>query len=338
MMAPYDSDIRPEKQWWQRGKRVIGVDEAGRGPLAGPVVAAAVELNPENLPVGIKDSKKLTAKSRSTVATTIYAQSIQTGIGIVHEQEIDRINILQATFQAMRSGLEKFKTENTHVLVDGKFTIPDFEQEQTALVDGDDLSISIGAASIIAKTFRDRMMLSYHVLFPEYGFDAHKGYGSKRHLEALTEYGRCPIHRRSFNPVRDAPNRRFRMKDNAQKAGWLGEIYAGMYFVRNGYDLLMHGYHGSRDGEIDLIALKGREVIFVEVKSYLRAAEAEPAHYRVTPAKQKKIADTAEHFYTNEVYKNRYPAEPESRFDIVTVDFSRKKPVLKHFADAFLPL
>ncbi|MCF7797649.1 MAG: ribonuclease HII [Lentisphaeria bacterium] len=318
--------------------RVIGVDEAGRGPLAGPVVAAAVELNPEKLPVGIRDSKKLTAKNREVVAVEIQKSAARIGIGIVHEQDIDRINILQATFRAMRSGLEKIDLKNAQVLVDGKFTIPNLNAAQNALVNGDDLSISIGAASIIAKTFRDRMMLSYHVLFPEYGFDSHKGYGSKRHLEALAALGRCPIHRRSFHPVSNTTNQRFRMRDNPQKAGWLGEIYAGMYFIRNGYELLVHGYHGSRDGEIDLIARKGREVIFVEVKSYLRSAEAEPAHYRVTPAKQRKIADTAEHFYSNENYKSQYPEEPDSRFDIVTVDFSRNKPTLQHFADAFLPL
>lgn len=326
-----------ELDLWQKGQCVIGVDEAGRGPLAGPVVAAAVQFNPKIIPAGIRDSKKLSEKQREKTVVAIKSQAALYGIGMVHEQEIDRINILQATFQAMRDAVDECRASDQQVLVDGKFVIPDLNANQTAIVGGDDKCVSIGAASILAKTTRDQMLRSYHILFPEYGFDKHKGYGSAQHLDALREFGRCPIHRRSFRPISETPNSRFRLQQNAQQAGWLGEIYAGMFYIRQGYDLLVHSYHGSRDGEIDLIAIKGVEVVFVEVKSYLSASEAEPALYRVTPAKQRTIAETAEHFYTNEIFKSKYPDEPESRFDIVTVDFSRKKPKMTHYADAFLP-
>ena len=326
-----------ENDFWHQGIAVIGVDEAGRGPLAGPVVAAAVQFIPEKVPPGIRDSKKLSENQREKLAPLIKSQAIQFGIGIIHEQEIDKKNILQATFLAMRQAMGQMDLKSQRILVDGKFVIPNQAGNQTAIVDGDDKSISIAGASILAKTTRDDMMRSYHLLFPEYGFDKHKGYGAAQHMEALREFGRCPIHRRSFRPISDTPNTRFRLQQNAQRAGWLGEIYAGMQYIRSGYQLLAHSYHGSRDGEIDLIALKAGEVVFIEVKSYLRPAEAEPAHYRVTPAKQKTIAETAEHFYANESYRTKYPAEPESRFDIVTVDFSNRKPKLTQFADAFLP-
>ncbi len=328
-----------EENLWGNGKtQIIGVDEAGRGPLAGPVVAGAVCLNPKQLPSGIKDSKRLSPLKRKTVETDIRKNAHAFGIGIVHEQEIDRINIFKATFKAMRQALEGLDIHPAAVLVDGKFTIPNVLLNQTAIIGGDDKSLSIGAASILAKTYRDRMMISYHVLFPEYGFDRHKGYGSAAHLAALKEFGRCPIHRRSFQPVKDTPNVRFRQQNETHQSGWLGEIFTGMYYVRNGYQLVAHRFHGSRDGEIDLIARKGQELVFVEVKSFFVRHAADAALFRVTPAKQRIVADTAEYFFAHAGLINEPAAEIDSRFDIVTVDFSHRKPVLKQYADAFIPV
>ncbi len=190
-------------------KVVVGVDEAGRGPLAGPVVASAVVLNPLDIPPGLRDSKKLSEKRRNALAIEIKSRALAVGVGIVHEQDIDRNNILQATFEAMRQAISNLNCEFTLVQVDGNHKIPDLKFSQECIVGGDDLVPEISAASIIAKTTRDAMMISYDKLFPKYGFKSHKGYGSKLHMENLREFGRTPIHRRSFRPVGSCPNKQY---------------------------------------------------------------------------------------------------------------------------------
>jgi len=173
-------------------KVTVGVDEAGRGPLAGPVVASAVILNPLDIPEGLRDSKKLSEKRRNILAVEIKAKALAIGVGIVHEQDIDRKNILQATFEAMRQAISNLDYQFTLVQVDGNHKIPGLQIEQEAIIGGDDLIPEISAASIIAKTTRDAMMISYDKLFPEYGFKSHKGYGSSAHMENLRELGPRP--------------------------------------------------------------------------------------------------------------------------------------------------
>lgn len=181
-----------------RGVRfVAGVDEAGRGPLAGPVVAAAVIL-PEGFFIpGVDDSKKLTAAKREALYGVILASAVAAGTGIVGHEEIDSINILQATFRAMHQALAALSVVPGHILVDGnRFSgtgIP-----FTTIVDGDALSHSIAAASIIAKVTRDRLLCDYDRLYPAYGFARHKGYGTAQHRAAIVAHGPCPIHRRTF--------------------------------------------------------------------------------------------------------------------------------------------
>lgn len=188
---------------------LAGVDEAGRGPLAGPVVAAAVVLPPEPLIEGIDDSKKLTPKSRQALALEILERAQAVGVGLIDAEQIDRLNILRATEQAWYFALCGLCLEPTLVLIDGPrapVRMPDNCRKSCLrpVVGGDAKSYSIAAASIIAKCVRDAIMRKYDIRYPGYGFAGHKGYGTKKHLESLARLGPCPIHRRSFAPVAEA--------------------------------------------------------------------------------------------------------------------------------------
>ena len=184
--------------------RIAGIDEAGRGPLAGPVVAAAVILPPNFRHASLNDSKQLSERARESLFEEITnSPDIQWAHAVVESEEIDRINILQATHEAMRRAVAFLKPVAVHALIDGRPVKP-FPIPQTALVGGDGLSFSIAAASIIAKVTRDRLMIEMHARFPEYDFARHKGYGTPHHLAALQQHGPCPIHRRSFRPVQQA--------------------------------------------------------------------------------------------------------------------------------------
>lgn len=201
-----------------RGYRYIaGIDEAGRGPLAGPVVAAAVILDPDEPIYGLDDSKKLTEKKREELFELIKKKALAVAIGIVNNKVIDRMNILQATFQAMNEAINKLSLTADYVLVDGNMEIPGLGIPQEAVIDGDLNVDAIAAASIIAKVTRDRILYKYHELYPEYGFDRNKGYGTSEHIEALKKYGPTPIHRYSYTIV----NNYFfeKVKDNLIQAG-----------------------------------------------------------------------------------------------------------------------
>lgn len=177
---------------------VCGVDEAGRGPLAGPVCAAAVILPPDLEIEGLNDSKKLSDKRRRELYDVITEQAIAYGIAMVDEKVIDEINILQATFRSMHQAVEQLSEKPALALVDGNRE-PDFgDIPVKTIVKGDSLSANIAAASILAKVTRDRFMEEQDAIYPQYGFSVHKGYGTKAHYAALREYGACPIHRRTF--------------------------------------------------------------------------------------------------------------------------------------------
>ena len=197
-----------EKQARQEGfAAVCGIDEAGRGPLAGPVFAAAVIL-PERCAIeGINDSKKLSPKKREKLFGEIESGAVAYGIGFATEQEIDRVNILQATFLAMRRAFDALGVRPDLALVDGN-RMPALGVETRTIVKGDSLSASIAAASILAKVSRDRLMDQIDEIYPQYGFAKHKGYGTALHVEMLKNYGPCPVHRRSFlkNILGDAVN------------------------------------------------------------------------------------------------------------------------------------
>ena len=176
---------------------ICGIDEAGRGPLSGPVVAGAVILPKGCKILYVNDSKKLSEKRREELFDVIMKEAISVGVGIISPGRIDEINILQATYEAMREAIQKL-TITPDILLNDAVTIPRIDIVQVPIIKGDAKSLTIGAASIIAKVTRDRMMIEYAELFPEYGFEKHKGYGTAAHIQALKEYGPCPIHRRSF--------------------------------------------------------------------------------------------------------------------------------------------
>jgi len=213
MTADAIDQFQFEREHHARGlRRLAGVDEAGRGPLAGPVVAAAAVL-PADWVVGgvpeslerLNDSKKLTEKTREEIFEGIHAEPIEFGVGIASEGVIDEINILQATFRAMNEALGQINPAPMHALVDGR-PVPSLCLPHTAIIKGDARSYSIATASILAKVTRDGLMRAYDLQFPGYGFSQHKGYGTKAHLAAIEKLGPCPIHRQSFAPLRtDSP-------------------------------------------------------------------------------------------------------------------------------------
>ncbi len=212
----------------ESGRLTVGVDEAGRGPLAGPVVAAAVMYRDSNFLIPsdqektfslIRDSKKLSEKQREQIFGVIQEYFV-VGIGVISMETIDRVNILEATFLAMKAAISNLRrnvsvddSSRLFFLIDGDQQIPNFSGEHESLIGGDGISKSIAAASIIAKVTRDRMMDAYDQEYPAYGFIRHKGYGTKEHMDALRRYGPCPLHRQSFRPVQlstpDTVNKRF---------------------------------------------------------------------------------------------------------------------------------
>ncbi len=202
-LAAYEKEVarteamkRYEKEYWQAGF-VCGIDEVGRGPLAGPVVAGAVILPKDCDILYLNDSKQLTAAKREELYEVIMENAVAVGLGFVAPKRIDEINILQATYEAMRQAIAQLKVEPA-VLLNDAVRIPGVSIPQVPIIKGDAKSISIAAASIIAKVTRDRLMVEYDGIFPAYGFASNKGYGATEHIAALKKYGPCPIHRRSF--------------------------------------------------------------------------------------------------------------------------------------------
>ncbi len=297
-----------------REQLLCGVDEAGRGPLAGPVVAAAVilPLAPDGEIAGINDSKKLSEKKREALYDQIVARATAWSVGVASEQEIDALNILQATFLAMRRATAGLSTAPRLVLVDGNQD-PHLSFPSACVVKGDAKSANVAAASILAKVTRDLMMMQLAEEYPAYGFDQHKGYATKLHRERIEQYGPCPIHRKTF--LKKITNRQKSTPAPeavvSTKRGKFGEQMAYAWLSRNGYQMLARNYR-SEYGEIDLIAQKGRFLCFIEVK--LRAAGT-PYYPReaVTLSKQEKIVKTAM------VFMRKHPSSLQPRFDVLEV-------------------
>ena len=189
--------MREYEEMYDTFSYICGIDEAGRGPLAGPVVAGAVILPKGKRILYVNDSKKLSEKKRDELFDVIKEEALSYGIGIVSPERIDEINILQATYEAMHEAVNKLSVK-PDILLNDAVTIPGIDVKQIPIIKGDAKSLSIASASILAKVTRDRLMTEYDSLYPEYGFARHKGYGTKVHIEAIKEYGPCPIHRRTF--------------------------------------------------------------------------------------------------------------------------------------------
>jgi ribonuclease HII len=315
------------KDWWveeraalNRGFRIVaGVDEAGRGPLAGPVVAAAVVLEAGRELPGVRDSKTMTAEQRETAFALVVEHARAVGVGIVHADEIDRLNVLRATHQAMRAAIEELGERPDFALIDGLPVHP-FPVLQRAIVKGDSKSASIAAASIIAKVTRDRIMVEHDLLYPAYGFARHKGYPTPEHLALLREHGPCPLHRRSFAPVagclgpptkRDSGPSLFDLNARRQ-LGDSGEVVACAHLRSLGWEVLRTRFR-CREGEVDIVAMEGDTLCFVEVKA--RRGRESPGE-AVNAAKRAKLTAAAEAW----LYEQN-SADSKCRFDVVEVVF-----------------
>lgn len=298
-------------------KNTAGVDEAGRGPLAGPVVAAAVILPKNHTIVGLIDSKKLTAKKRETLYNEIIKVS-DYGIGIVSHRTIDKINILQATFKAMRKAILNLNQKPDKILVDG-YAIPDKTIKNEGIIGGDNLIECISAASILAKVIRDEIMVNIDKLFPEYGFAKHKGYGTKMHMESIKINKASPIHRKSFRPVKENLPTMEWLKDNNMLIK-LGVQLTGLNYLKQGYSILKINF------KIDIYnftVMKNNIVIFVKVLVNKEGNEKNAiSNYSKNEIKRLK----------DEVIKlnNEIDKTIKSKFEIVFINL-KKNPSIKVF-------
>ncbi|HEY3414292.1 MAG TPA: ribonuclease HII [Armatimonadota bacterium] len=321
-------------------RRVAGVDEAGRGPLAGPVVAASVIL-PEGFDLdGVNDSKALSSARREALYGSL-ADRVPWAVGIASVEEIDRLNILKATHLAMRRALEALQPRPDFALVDG-LAVKGLPIPHLPIVKGDCRCLSIAAASIIAKVTRDRLMRDLHACYPAYGFDRHKGYGTPEHLRALEEHGPCPAHRRSFAPVSSFEFRvpsselsvsssEFRVPSQPSRnsepgtrnpraaLGAEGERRAALALQAAGYEVLERNARVSHD-ELDIICRHGEAWVFVEVKTRRGDGYGAPDE-AVTQRKQGKLTRAALAWLEAHGIE-----DPEWRFDVVTVRLQNGAP------------
>ena len=304
---------------------VAGVDEAGRGPLAGPVVAAAVILPRGLLIPGLNDSKKLSPQKREALYPEICEKAVAYAWGVADAAAIDKTNILQATFLAMRDAISGLSPVPDRVLVDGNLPIRGLDLPQRPVVGGDGLSLSIAAASILAKVVRDDLMRELDAAYPGYGFAVHKGYGTQEHRDALLRLGPCPIHRRSF--LTGILGQGSSPAPSSHDTGARGEALAAQFLQRKGYRIRERNYR-TRLGEIDLIAEKDGVLAFVEVKLRHGLGMGSPAQ-AVDARKQKRIRQAAQ------LYLQRTgQADRPLRFDVAEV-FDGPAPEIHYIPDAF---
>jgi len=254
--------LKYEKYYKSKGyDNIIGIDEAGRGPLAGPVVAVSVNWGNNPVIEGVKDSKKISEKNRLKLFDIIIKNALDIGIGIVHEDKIDEINILQATYLAMKISIGNLKIRPDILLIDGQRT--DIHHiEQKNIIKGDSLSYSIAAASIIAKVTRDKMMLEYSKIFPEYNFQQHKGYGTKFHFDMIRTNKSCPIHRKTFKPISEyLPI----IKDykNNNNLDLLGKQLVASYIIKKNYKVLIF------NNNYDLVYQEDKIIIIADIEILL---------------------------------------------------------------------
>ena len=301
---------------------IAGVDEAGRGPLAGPVVAAAVILPDSHTIDGLRDSKKLSKKKRSELYNIIYDQATGVGVGEVDVKTIDQINIREATLQAMQIAVGNLPNRPTKLLIDGH-PLKNQVIPNEGIVGGDDLIDSIKAASIIAKVHRDKLMAEYGCIFPEYGFENHNGYGTEFHLNALKENRATPIHRRSFKPVSNKmPTLSWLSEQN--KIGWMGEKLAALYLKGKGFKIVEMNRDCSPHGEINIISIDKDETVFVAVKTAYKS-NSDLLYKKVNSLKLQKLVNAIQ------FYQNQTEQIYTFRIDFISVVLENKNPIIKYF-------
>ncbi len=298
---------------------IAGVDEAGRGPLAGPVVAAAVVLSDDQIE-GLRDSKKLSAKKRHALFQEINDKAISVGIGIVDEKEIDRINILDATHKAMQMALGRLNQKPTLALIDG-YKLPNQVVPNRGIIKGDTKVESIMAASIIAKVTRDKIMIEYDKIFSEYGFAKHKGYGTKKHMEALNNFKATPIHRKSFKPVSlKLPT--IKWLQESKRVGKVGEQLAACKLMKEGHVIISINENCAPHGEIDIISEKDGLLVFTEVKTFSKEQIA-PPELKIDINKLRKL-ENAINFYIG-----KHNIDRDIRLDGVSVMLGKNHSIKK---------
>jgi len=311
-----------EQKYWKKGvKFIAGIDEAGRGPLAGPVVAAAV-IFPHNIHLpGVKDSKQVSEKKREILFDKIYNSAIAVGIGLAHEDVIDANNILQATYQSMRQSVNCLSVKPEIILVDGRRAeINDYDQE--SIIDGDKKSLSIAAASIIAKVTRDRIMRQYDIIFPEYGFSRHKGYGTKQHIENIVFCKASPVHRKTFNPIPShLPSFAFLKRNH--RLSKLGVQIAGCHLIRTGHKVIEINYNIENLGRLDIISCINEILVLSEVKLQTNVNNVNSSPAIITTSKKDRIINAVER------YTSFHDIDLSYRFDVIEVSLGKGRPDIK---------
>mgnify|MGYP001268212892 CR=1 FL=1 len=304
---------------------VAGVDEVGRGPLAGPVVAGAVILPEKHEIEGLMDSKKLTKKKREMLYPIIIAKALGTGIGIVSAQKIDEINIREATFLAMERALGNLPKVPHSALIDGE-SLKSQIIPNKGIVKGDDKIDSIKAASIIAKVTRDKIMFHYGKIFPEYGFERNSGYGTKVHMEALHKYKSTPIHRRTFSPVKkEMPTIKWLQENN--RIQWMCEKLAALYLMENNFEIKKINHNNFSDDRLNIFAISpdNQIVLFKVVQKSFAGDKKEVMHIMKKNELLTKISLSG--LLDDHEIENIVP-----RVDALTVELIKNKsPRIKHF-------
>ncbi len=308
---------------------ICGVDEAGRGPLAGPVAAGAVILPKDCEILYLNDSKKLSESRREELYLEIQEKAISWAVGLSSPQRIDEINILQATYEAMRSAISQLSPA-PDLLLNDAVRIPELAIEQRPIVKGDAKSVSIAAASIMAKVTRDHIMYEYDKAYPEYGFAKNKGYGTADHIAALKEFGPTPIHRRSFighfveESQLNQPEELIQ-EENKSTLGRKMEEKAAYYLADKGFQILEHNFKCNL-GEIDLIAEERGCLVFVEVKYRSSSGQGDPSE-SVDINKQKRISKASDYYRLI----NQIPENMPVRYDAIAMTDTE----IRHIVNAF---
>ena len=304
---------------------VAGVDEVGRGPLAGPVVAGAVVLPEKHEIEGLMDSKKLTKKKREMLYPIILAKALGTGIGIVSVQKIDEINIREATFLAMERALGNLPMVPHSALIDGE-SLKSQIIPNKGIIKGDDKIDSIKAASIIAKVTRDRIMFQYGKIFPEYGFEQNSGYGTKVHMEALHKYKSTPIHRRTFSPVKKAmPTIKWLYENN--RIQWMCEKLAALYLIENNFEIKKVNHKNFSNDGLNIFAISpdNQIVLFKVVQKSFVGDRTGVMHIINEDALLTKI-------YSSELLDDYEIGSIVPRVDTLTVELIKNKsPRIEYF-------
>ena len=304
-------------------KVICGVDEVGRGPLAGPVVAAAVILQKDHGIIGLNDSKKLTPKKRESLYQEIKNKSISFGLGCVGIEVIDKINIRNATHLAMERAINKLKLIPEKILIDGR-EVPKSIINGESILKGDTKIEEIMAASIVAKVSRDKMMVNYSIIFPEYGFEKHKGYGTKMHMQAIKENMATPIHRKSFNPVRKYLPTLSWLKEN-KKIRWMAQKLSALHLQEINYTINTIDVVIDNRVLVDLIAYKDEINVFVFIN--LVNDPSYDINLNSTIKTDQSIKETISNF----IIENNMITGRHWRIDTLNVDLFNKTSKFKYF-------